>query len=91
MKILPKKALYDYLINLKTRNMKNTIIKLMITSALWIPIIGSAQLVKTNINNFNALAKIKTLNPVSYNFTNVSTLKMVTLKVNLNLYMKMVN
>ncbi len=26
--------------------------------------------VKTNINNFNALAKIKTLNPVSYNFTN---------------------
>jgi hypothetical protein len=32
----------------------------------------SDALVKTNINNFNALAKIKTLNPVSYNFTNVS-------------------
>lgn len=28
--------------------------------------------VKTNINNFNALAKIKTLNPVSYNFTNAN-------------------
>ncbi len=32
----------------------------------------SDALVKTNINNFNALAKIKILNPVSYNFTNVS-------------------
>lgn len=32
----------------------------------------SDALVKTNINNFNALAKIKTLNPVSYNFTNAS-------------------
>ena len=30
----------------------------------------SDALVKNNINNFNALAKIKTLNPVSYNFTN---------------------
>ena len=28
--------------------------------------------VKTNIANFNALAKIKTLNPVSYNFTNAN-------------------
>lgn len=28
--------------------------------------------VKTNINSFNALAKIKTLNPVSYNFTNAN-------------------
>ncbi len=28
--------------------------------------------VKTNINNFNALAKVKTLNPVSYNFTNAN-------------------
>lgn len=32
----------------------------------------SDALVKTNINNFNALAKIKTLNPVSYNFTNAN-------------------
>lgn len=28
--------------------------------------------IKTNLNNFNALAKIKTLNPVSYNFTNAN-------------------
>lgn len=28
--------------------------------------------VKTNINNFNALAKIKTLSPVKYNFTNAN-------------------
>jgi hypothetical protein len=28
--------------------------------------------VKTNVANFNALAKVKTLNPVSYNFTNAN-------------------
>ena len=28
--------------------------------------------VKTNVTNFNALAKVKTLNPVSYNFTNAN-------------------
>ena len=28
--------------------------------------------VKTNINNFNTLAKVKTLNPVQYNFTNAN-------------------
>ena len=32
----------------------------------------SDQQVKTNVNNFNALAKIKTLNPVKYNFTNAN-------------------
>lgn len=32
----------------------------------------SDSIIKTGVSNFNALAKIKTLNPVTYNFTNAS-------------------
>lgn len=40
-------------------------------------------LVKNNINNFNALTKIKSLNPVSYNFTNINV-PQLTFKSNLD-------
>jgi hypothetical protein len=39
--------------------------------------------VKTNVNSFNALAKIKTLNPVQYNFTNANV-PQLTFKSNLD-------
>ena len=43
----------------------------------------SDALVKTNVNTFNALAKIKTLNPVQYNFTNANV-PQLTFKSNLD-------
>ncbi len=43
----------------------------------------SDQQVKTNVNSFNALAKIKTLNPVSYNFTNTAV-PQISFKSNLD-------
>lgn len=39
--------------------------------------------VKTNVNNFNALTKVKSLNPVSYNFTNANV-PQLTFKSNLD-------
>ena len=49
-------------VNVKQQEMQANLDKLNLSDAQ----------VKTNINSFNALATIKTLNPVKYNFTNVN-------------------